>query len=228
MGILDLDAYEGKLEIYIANSAEEVGQLAGTRYKFEGLSIAGTEMCISLFPFGVFHEIVHLLMEKRYGHGMIIEPPGMLHHGFMEYGGGNGGLFKRHLSSYHMRKKLEVEGNISLAEIIGYPGSTSFTKHLIEEWGNKKYRELLFSIRQKPQNLIGSIESVYQINFNAFEQEWINWIKRNHETDRESIFDKIEFKIIVNTFDRKKTGRFTIYCDSKAFDRNKLAAFHSI
>lgn len=213
LDLLDIDNIENKIKIYMVNSPQEVGKLIGTLDIYEATSYPPLDVCVSIFPFGVFHEICHIVLYKKTGMSLL---PGMLHHGFPEYGDGDGGAWKRHLSTYWVRKRLKEKGNISLNEIRTYPETTSFTKYLIEEWGRKRYRELLLEVSQNPDSLPETFEKIYQITFKDLEQDWIDWIKRNHETQNEiDIERRINFRIIVDTWERRKIGRFTIYCDSR-------------
>jgi len=208
MGILSIDSLPGKIEIYMANSPSEVGLLVGNNDMNEGLAIPWTRSCVCIYPWAVFHEIAHLLMWEKYG---VIREPDMLNHGFQEYADGNGGMQKGHLSTYYMKNMLKKKGHLSLEAIEGPPGSTSFTKYLIEEWGRKKYRSLM----GLSDSLPGAFKEIYGQSLNDLEQGWNNWLYTNHENENELSTELIEFRIITDTFEKMQAGMFTIYCDSR-------------
>jgi len=214
LNILDIKKLEKKIQIYMASSPEEVAKLVGTEGKFEGVTLPGADFCIAVFPYGVLHEVGHILLYKKSGKSML---PSILKHGIEEYGDGNGGLWKNHLSTYWAQQKIDKGDSLLLRDIRNYPEITCFTKFLIEEWGNAKFRQLLKCISdQKDADLISLIETVYQAKIEKIEEEWINWIKNYHETTEPLIRNRIEFRIIVDNFSRNNLGEnTTVYCDSE-------------
>ncbi|MBU2431907.1 MAG: hypothetical protein KKH99_14535, partial [Proteobacteria bacterium] len=174
LNILDIKKLEKKIQVYMASSPEEVAKLAGAEGKFEGLSIQGADFCIAVFPYGVLHEIGHILLYKKSGKAIL---PSILKHGIEEYGDGDGGLWKNHLSTYWAKQKIDKGDSLLLKDIKSYPETTCFTKFLIEEWGNVKFKQLLKRISdQKDSNLISLIETVYQTKIEKIGEDWINWI----------------------------------------------------
>jgi hypothetical protein len=214
LNILDIKKLEKKIQVYMVSTPEEVAKLVGAEGKFEGVTLPGADFCIAVFPYGVLHEVGHILLYKKTGKSML---PSILKHGIEEYGDGNGGLWKNFLSTYWVKQKIDTGDRLLLKDVKEYSGTTSFTKFLIEEWGNVKFRQLLKSVSdQKDSDLISLIEAVYQTKIEKIEEDWINWIKNYHETTEPLIRNRIEFRIIVNNFSRNNLGEYTtVYCDSE-------------
>ena len=214
LNILDIKKLEKKIQVYMVSTPEEVAKFVGAEGKFEGITLPGADFCITVFPYAVLHEVGHILLYKKSGKSML---PSILKHGIEEYGDGNGGLWKNHLSTYWTQQKIDTGDSLSLKDIKNFPETTSFTKFLIEEWGNVKFRQLLKCIsNQKDSDLISLIETVYQTKIEKIEEDWMNWITNYHETTEPLIRNRIEFRIIVDNFSRNNLGEnTTVYCDSE-------------
>lgn len=214
LNIFDIKKLEKKIQVYMVSTPEEVAKFVGAEGKFEGVTLPGADFCIVLYPYGVLHEVGHILLYKKSGKSML---PSILKHGIEEYGDGNGGSWKNHLSTYWAKQKIDKGNSLRLRDIRNFPETTCFTKFLIEEWGNVKFRQLLKCISdQKDTDLISLIETVYQAKIEKIEEEWINWIKNYHETTEPLIRNRIEFRIIVDNFSRNNLGECTtVYCDTE-------------
>lgn len=215
LNVLDIKKLKGKITIYMASSPEEVGKLVGNKNNFEGLTRPRDgDYCIAIFPHAVLHELGHILLYKKTGKSILSS---FLTHGLEEYGDGDGGKYKSHLSNYWMKQKIESGDTLSLKDAKEYKGITSFTKFLIEELGRVKFRELLGEIsNNNDADLAPLVEKVYQTKIKNIEDSWISWLKNYHISDKQIIRDSYVFRIITDTFSKNMVGNFTtIYCDAK-------------
>lgn len=214
LNILDIPKLDKKIRVYMASSPEEVAKLAGTNGQFEGLSFPGANFCMVVFPYGVVHEVGHILLYKVTGNPIL---PSILKHGLEEYGDGNGGIWKNHLSTYWTKKKIDNGEIFSLNDIKSGTETTTFTKFLIEEYGRIKFRKLLESISSNNNSDIKSlIKDVFKASIKNIGEDWITWVKNYHESNKPVIRNRIEFRIIVDSFARNKMGKYTtVYYDTE-------------
>jgi hypothetical protein len=215
LNVLDIKKLKEKIIIYMASSPEEVGRLVGSKHKFEGVTRPSEgDFCMAIFPHAILHELGHILLYKKTGKSILSS---FLTHGLEEYGDGDGGKYKRHLSNYWMKQKIENGDTLSLVDIKEYKGITSFTKFLIEELGRIKFREFLEEIsKNNDADLTILLEKVYQTKIETIEKEWIYWLKNYHISDNQIVRDSYTFRIITDTFSKNNISNFTtVYCDAK-------------
>ena len=210
--LLDVHAKE-KIEVYIANSPEETARLAGNTQKSEGYAHPFLFVVVSTFPHAVMHEVMHVLEYICLGrdHSEIAD---FLSHGLQEYGDGNLGTYGGYQATVRMKKNLEESTFKPLREIDDYPETASLTQYLIEEHGARKFRQLIKAATDNDQ-FAQSLAQIYGLSMDELEHEWINWIKRgNHPIEK--VYGKtVEFRIITDQWERKTSGRYTIWCDTQ-------------
>ncbi|MEW5841707.1 MAG: hypothetical protein AB1775_00435, partial [Bacteroidota bacterium] len=115
--ILRIESVPQKIKVIMVSSPEEVGELIGTNQKFEGVSDPRFNLIICIFPFGVFHELGHIILYYSTGAGFL--KCHALQHGLEEYGDGNGGMWKNHTSIYWAREVLKENDKFSIDSIQG-------------------------------------------------------------------------------------------------------------
>lgn len=201
-----------KIEVYLANSVEETAMLAGETDKAEGYSLAPMNIVISTFPFGVMHEVMHVLeytLTQRY-YGKHCD---YLSHGLVEYGDGNNGTWKGYQATAWMKKKLGEGTFKPLREIDDYPETASLTQYLMEEFGADKYRRLELAAVDN-EHFTQALKDIYGFSIDKLENNWIRWIKNSNVPTEPMYGKEVEFRIITNEWDRKHFGRFTVWCDT--------------
>jgi hypothetical protein len=206
-------AVEDKIEVYISNSVEETARLAGEAEKAEALSQPILNVVISPFPFSVMHEVTHVLA-YIYLQRNDMKVSDFLSHGLVEYGDGNGGSWKGYQATAWMKKNLEDGTFKPLREIDDYPETASLTQFLIEEYGAKKYRQLLVEATDN-EHFMQSLKDIYGLSLDELEREWIEWIKKSQVTMDPMDTRTVEFRILTDPWDRKSVGRYTIWVDTQ-------------
>lgn len=210
--LLDVHAKE-KIEVYLANSPEETARLAEYPEKVEGCAQPILFVVVSTFPFGVMHEVVHVLYYVCAGR-VDTEGPDFLVHGLPEYGDGNLGAYGGYQATARMKNNLEEGTFKPLREIDDYPETASLTQYLIEEYGAKKYRQLIKEATDN-EHFVQALAQIYGMSMDELEHEWIDWIKRSNTPIERMDGKTVEFRIITDQWERKTIGRYTIWCDTQ-------------
>jgi hypothetical protein len=167
---------------------------------------------ISTFPFGVMHEVMHVL-EYTLIQRWDMRTSDYLSHGLEEYGDGNNGTWKGYQATAWMKKKLADGTFKPLREIDDYPETASLTQYLIEEFGADKYRRLDQAAVDN-EHFTLALKDVYGLSLDDLEKEWTQWIKNSNVSIEPMYGKEVEFRIITDVWDRRHFGRFTIWCDT--------------
>jgi hypothetical protein len=210
--LLDVHTKE-KIEIYVANSPEETARLAGMAEQAEGYAQPFLLVVVSTFPHAVMHEVMHVLDYIYLGRSDT-RVSDFLTHGLVEYGDGNLGTYGGYQATARMKKNLEEGTFKPLLEIDDYPETASLTQYLIEEYGAKKYRQLLKDATDN-EHFVQSLAQIYGLSMDELEHEWIDWIKRSNTMIDRMYGKTVEFRIITDQWERKTIGRYTIWCDTQ-------------
>ncbi len=135
----------GKVEVFMVGSPDEAGYIIGVNQTFEANSLPKLGIIVSIFPWSVFHELAHLFEYRLTSRG-IYDFAKPIIHGFAEYIDGSGGMWMGKLSTEWMKEEIK-EGRFKSIKDIDtdpeYPYATALVKFLAEEYGYKKFRELM-------------------------------------------------------------------------------------
>ncbi|MDZ7260666.1 MAG: hypothetical protein ONB05_00900 [candidate division KSB1 bacterium] len=210
--MLDVDL-GGKVEIFIVGSPEEAGHVMGANETFEAVCEPKLGIIVSTFPWSVFHELAHLF-EYRLTRREVLGFAKPIVHGFAEYMDGSGGMRKGKLSTEWMKEEIKGGKFKSIKDIDTdpeFPYATALVEFLAEEYGYKKFRELLLRSVDN-EAFRNACAELYQKSLDDLEQEWKSWII-NRRIPNERHY--IEFDIITHDWERKNTQTITVLCDTK-------------
>jgi hypothetical protein len=210
--LLDMDL-GGKAEIILAGSPEEAGSILGENQRYQAVSTPSLGIIVSTFPWSVFHELAHLF-EYGFTKRGVYQFAAPVIHGLAVYMDGNGGTWKGKFCTQWMKEEIEKGEFKSLEDLDSEPEfsyAATLVKFLVEEYGNKIFREFLRRSVDKEAFRLACAQLCGK-TLKEFENEWKLWIMKNRLPSERKY---IERDIITHEWETVRTKTITIVCDTK-------------
>jgi hypothetical protein len=210
--MLDMDL-GGKAEIILAGSPEEAGSILGDNQRYQAVSTPPLGIIVSTFPWSVFHELAHLF-EYGFTKRGVYQFSAPVIHGLAVYMDGNGGTWKGKPCIEWMKEAIGKGEFKSLEDLDSEPEfsyAATLVKFLVQEYGNKIFREFLSRSLDKEAFRLACTQLCGK-TLKEFENEWKLWIMKNRlPSERKST----ERDIIAHEWVTVRTKIITIVCDTK-------------